>query len=154
MSAVLLPGRRSGWTPVERGVVLTGAGPGGRLLPLSIAAVVVLLPVGTASVPGAGLSLVYVAMALPAAIGLWLLVSDRVPVPPSTILLGLGLSVACGVVSAAGGVEPSRSVQARRRLLPHPRLRRRDRDRRLARADDPGAGVCSSWSAASSARWP
>lgn len=111
MSAVLLPGRRAGWTPVERGVVLTGTGPGGRLLPLSIAAVVVLLPVGTTSVPGAGLSLVYVAMALPAAIGLWLLVSDRVPVPPSTILLGLGLSVACGVVSAAGGVEPSRSVQ-------------------------------------------
>ncbi|MEV5000391.1 O-antigen ligase family protein [Nocardioides sp. LML1-1-1.1] len=111
MSAVLPLGRRSGWTPVERGVVLTGAGPGGRLLPLGIAAVVVLLPLGDTSVPGLGLSVVYVAMALPAAIGLWLLVSDQAPVPPSTILLGLGLSVAGGVVSAAGGVEPSRSVQ-------------------------------------------
>lgn len=110
MTALALP-RPPGWVPVERGVVLSAAGPGGRALPLAVAAVVVLLPFGDTEVPGAGLSVVYVAMAVPAAIGLWVLLTDRAPVPPSTILLGLALSVACGVVSAAGGVAPARSVQ-------------------------------------------
>lgn len=109
----LLPTRLAGpaWTPVDHGVVRVTAGPGGRALPVAIAAVIVLLPFGDTSVPGAGLALVYVAMAVPAAIAFWVLLTDRAPVPPSTILLGLSLGVAGGVVSAALGVEPSRSVQ-------------------------------------------
>ncbi|AIY17025.1 O-antigen ligase family protein [Pimelobacter simplex] len=109
-TAAPLPGLR-GYRPV----VLDDARPqasaaGGRPLALAVALVIVVLPFGDTSVPGAGLSLTYVAMAVPAVLVLRLLVLDRISLPPSLMFLGLALSVAAGVVSAATGVDPDRAV--------------------------------------------
>ena len=82
-----------------------------RALPLSVGAVVVLLPFGDTSVPGLGLPLSYVAMMVPAGLALRSLVRDEARVPPSLVLLGSGLGLVAGMVSAAVGIVPDRSVQ-------------------------------------------
>ena len=82
-----------------------------RALPLSVGAVVVLLPFGDTSVPGLGLPLSYVAMMVPAGLALRSLVRDEARVPPSLVLLGSGLGLVAGLVSAAVGIVPDRSVQ-------------------------------------------
>lgn len=79
-------------------------------LPLAVAAVIVLLPLGDTTVPGLGISLVYVAMVVPAGMVLWKLVTDDARIPSSMILLGLGLAQVGSLVSAAGSVAPDRSV--------------------------------------------
>jgi O-antigen ligase len=81
-----------------------------RALPLAVAGVIVLLPVGGTTVPVAGFALTLVAMAVPALMALVVLVRNEAPLPPSVVLLGLGLSAAGGVVSAALGVDPDKSV--------------------------------------------
>jgi O-antigen ligase len=81
-----------------------------RALPISVAAVVVLLPVGDTSVPGLGLPLVYVAMMVPAGLALRSLVRDEVRLPPSLVLLGSVLGLTAGMVSTAVGIVPDRSV--------------------------------------------
>ncbi|WP_418059590.1 O-antigen ligase family protein [Pimelobacter simplex] len=102
-----LPGYRA--VVLDRARPLAG-GVGGRPLALAVALVIVVLPFGDTTVPGAGLSLTYVAMAVPALLVLRLLVLDRIGLPPSLVFLGLALSVAGGVVSAATGVDPDRAV--------------------------------------------
>lgn len=81
-----------------------------RALPVAVGAAIVLLPFGDTGVPVAGLSLSFVAMAVPALMALVILVRDEAPLPGSLVLLGLSLSVAAGVVSAASGIDPDRSV--------------------------------------------
>lgn len=81
-----------------------------RFLPLAVGAAIVLLPMGDIGVPVVGLSLSFVAMAVPALMALVVLVRDEAPLPRSLVLLGLSLSVAAGVVSAASGVDPDRSI--------------------------------------------
>lgn len=81
-----------------------------RALRPAVGAVVVLLPFGDVSVPGLGLRLVFVAMAVPAGLALCSLVLDEARFPPSLMLLGLGLALVAGMVSAAGGVAPDRSI--------------------------------------------
>lgn len=81
-----------------------------RALPVAVGAAVALLPVGDVGVPVVGLSLSFVAMAVPALMALVILVRDEAPVPSSLVLLGLSLSVVAGVVSAASGVDPTRSI--------------------------------------------
>lgn len=81
-----------------------------RSLPLAVGAAIVLLPFGDLGVPGVGLSLSFVAMAVPALLALVILVRDEAPLPSSLVLLGLSLGVAAGVVSAASGVDPDRSI--------------------------------------------
>jgi len=81
-----------------------------RALPLSVAAVVVLLPVGDTSVPVLGLPLAYVAMVVPAALAARVLLRDEAPVPPSLVFAGSTLGLVAGVVSTAGGVAPDRSI--------------------------------------------
>ncbi len=80
-----------------------------RALPLSVGAVIVLLPVGDANVPGLGLPLIYVAMLVPAGLALRTLVLDEAPVPPSLVLLGSSLGAVAGMMSAAVGITPDRS---------------------------------------------
>ncbi len=81
-----------------------------RALPLSVGAVIVLLPVGDTNVPGLGLPLIYVAMLVPAGLAVRSLVRDEARVPPSLVLLGSGLGLVAGMVSAAVGIVPDRSV--------------------------------------------
>jgi putative inorganic carbon (HCO3(-)) transporter len=81
-----------------------------RALPYAVGAVIVLLPFGDVTVPGPGLRLIYVAMAVPAGLALCSVVLDGARVPPSLMLLGLGLGLVAGMVSAAGGVAPDRSI--------------------------------------------
>lgn len=81
-----------------------------RALPLSVAAVVVLLPVGDTNVPVLDLPLVYVAMLVPAGLALRSLVRDEARVPSSLVLLGSALGLMAGMVSAAVGIVPDRSV--------------------------------------------
>ncbi|WP_183093759.1 O-antigen ligase family protein [Nocardioides stalactiti] len=82
---------------------------GGKALPLAVGAVILLLPFGDYSVPVIGLRLSYVAMAVPAALAVRAIVAGR-RLPASLILLGAGLGMVGGVVSAAAGVAPDRSV--------------------------------------------
>jgi len=81
-----------------------------RALPLSVAAVVVLLPVGDTGVPGLGLPLAYVAMVVPSVLALRILLRDEAPVPRSLILAGSTLGLVSGIVSGALGVAPDRSI--------------------------------------------
>lgn len=81
-----------------------------RSLPVAVAAAIVVLPFGDLAVPVVGLSLSFVAMAVPALLALVVLVRDEAPLPSSLVLLGLSLGVAAGVVSAASGVDPDRSI--------------------------------------------
>ncbi|NYJ01426.1 O-antigen ligase [Nocardioides thalensis] len=81
-----------------------------RSLPIAVGAAIVVLPLGDTAVPVVGLSLSFVAMAVPALLALVVLVRDEAPLPSSLVLLGLSLGVAAGVVSAASGVDPDRSI--------------------------------------------
>lgn len=81
-----------------------------RALPVAVGGVVVLLPFGDVDVPIVGMPLIYVAMAVPAGLAVHRLVLDRATLPESLILLGSGLGVMAGMVSAAGGVAPDRSI--------------------------------------------
>ncbi|GAA1525534.1 O-antigen ligase family protein [Nocardioides humi] len=86
-------------------------GPGtSRWAALGVAAVMVVLPFGDVGVPVLGMSLVYVAMALPALLALGALARDEAVLPASGVLLGLGLCAAGGVVSTAVGVRPPDGV--------------------------------------------
>ncbi|MBM7520308.1 O-antigen ligase family protein [Nocardioides nitrophenolicus] len=75
---------------------------------LAVMAVIAVLPFGGAV--SIVLSVAFLAMALPAAIALWFLVTDQRPVPASLLLLGLGLGVVTSLVAAAGGVNPGEAV--------------------------------------------
>ncbi len=91
-------------------VVVPARRSGSRALPLSVAAVVLVLPLGDTSVPGLGLPLAYVAMVVPSALAVRLLVRDEVPVPRSLVLAASTLGLVSGIVSSALGVAPDRSV--------------------------------------------
>ena len=82
----------------------------GRALPLSVGAVVLLLPFGDSSVPGLGLPLVYVAMVVPSVLALRILLRDEAPAPGSLILAASTLGLVSDIVSSAVGVAPDRSV--------------------------------------------
>ena len=83
---------------------------GSRALPVSIAAVVVVLPFADLSVPVIGMRLVYVAMAVPGFLAFRALAREDVRLPASLIFVGAGLGMAGGTVSAALGVDPARSI--------------------------------------------
>ncbi|MEZ0579079.1 O-antigen ligase family protein [Nocardioides sp. MH1] len=83
---------------------------GNRHLVVAIAAAVVLLPFGDWSVPVVGLRLTYVAMAVPAAMAFLQVVRGDARLPASLVLVGSGLGMAGGVVSAALGVAPDTSI--------------------------------------------
>ncbi|GAA3824097.1 O-antigen ligase family protein [Nocardioides panacisoli] len=83
----------------------------GRVLPLAVGGVIVLLPFGGISVPVVGMSVVDAAMAVPAALALRALARDEARLPSSLILSGLSLGLAACVVSAAVGVDPGDSVK-------------------------------------------
>jgi len=75
-----------------------------------VAAVIVLLPFGYVSVPGLGMSLLFVAMAAPAALAVRAVVMGEEVIPASVVLLGLGLGVVSGLLSLAAGVDPDGAV--------------------------------------------
>lgn len=75
---------------------------------LAVALVIVLLPFGDHELKG--LSVVYVAMLVPAAFALRTVVRDEQPVPASLILLGLGSGCVIALIAAGGGVNPGDAI--------------------------------------------
>jgi putative inorganic carbon (hco3(-)) transporter len=72
----------------------------------SIVAVILLLPVGALSLPGAGVAVILAAMAVPAALVLLLLLRADTSVRPSWLLAALALNTVSGLVSAFVAVDP------------------------------------------------
>jgi len=75
---------------------------------LSVVLVIVLLPFGDHELRG--LSIVYLAMLIPAAFALRTVVRDEQPVPASLILLGLAGGCVIALIAAAGGVNPGDAI--------------------------------------------
>lgn len=75
---------------------------------IAVALALVVLPFGGAI--SVVFSVAFLAMAVPAAMAVWLLVRDERPVPASLLLFGLALGIVTSVVSAAGGVNPGDAI--------------------------------------------
>lgn len=77
-------------------------------LVIAVAVALLVLPFGGTKV--AGMSIAFLAMAVPAVLALWRLVRDERQVPASVILLGLSAGIVTSLIAAAGGVNPASAI--------------------------------------------